>query len=301
MRRAGALLMAVAMVAAAFVVRDRIAGDDADTDGPGSDRIVCPTELADVCRAAGPAVTTEPAGATADRLVAAEDDDALGASAWIVPATWARLVLAERARLGREALFEISAPIATTPVLRIAWADTRAQLADACGVPDPDWRCIAEQSASRRVRAGAPPVDSATGLSVAAAQVAELLARPDFATNDFDPSFRALAASLAAGQTDDPLTTMRARGPGELGVVGVVAADARILTTTFGELVQEDEPARADLVVLAPIGAVPPSVDAIGAAFDDAGWDPPVDAPDGLPTDGSVLAAVRTFWKENQR
>jgi hypothetical protein len=299
MRRIGALLGAVAMVAAAFVVRDAVSGDDDRTAGAGGDPrpgLVCPDELDEVCRGAGGAVTAEPAGSAAD----------LGGEAWIVPAAWARLVVAERQRLDREPLFEIDDDvIASSAVVLAAWTDQAQELASTCGVDAVGWACIAEQAGQQvlgtRVQPGGPPVDSATGLVVAAAQAGALLGRPDYATNDFTPAFESAASRLAGGQVRDPLTAMRTRGPGQFTAVGVVAADARQLDSNFGTIAAFDdrEPrVRADVVALVPAGREldDDRRDALRAGFRAAGWEDARGGPDGLP-DGSVVAAVRTLWK----
>lgn len=299
MRRAGALLVAVAMVAAGFLVRDRVTGDDAG--GASTTTLLCPTELAETCRVAVGDAATEAAGVTADRLVEAADPDVLGAQAWVVPAPWARLVVAERERLGRPPIFRVGDPIASSPVVLVAWSDEAAALEAACGGPV-DWRCVADRASSGSGRPGAPDIDAATGLPVAAAQAVALLGTSDFARNDFDPGFMTLAAVLAAGQASDPLRAMRTRGPGEFTAVGAIGADARNLSSTFGPLEAYATAARADLVTLEPAGNGLDGEhrDALADAFTSAGWDPPADGPDGLPQAGSVLAAVRTLWKENR-
>lgn len=306
MKRAGAVLVAVAMVAAAFLVRDRVAGDDTASGGEGGDQrgLLCPDDLAETCRAVGGPVRTEAAGATADRLIEASDSAELGAEAWVVPAVWARMVIDERARLDREPVFEVTAPVASTPVVQLVWRDVADRLAGECGAAEgesPGWRCVAQRAGDRQVRVGAPPIDSAIGLPVAAAQVAFLLARPDYAANDFGPELRTLVRGLASGQVVDPVRTMRSRGPGELAVVGTVAADTQQLSSNFGSLIPFAQPETVELVVLHPRDRSAGPTDRIADAFETAGWNAPDGGPDNLPSDGSVLAAVRTLWKENQR
>ena len=305
MKRAGALLVAVLMVGAAFYVRGATTDDD-EAGGDGGDRpaLLCPTELADVCRAVDTEVVTEAAGETADRLIEASNADALGAERWLVPAPWARLVLAERARLDQEPLFEVSAPVASSPVVQLVWRDIDRELHAECGAAEgesPGWRCVAQRADGPQFHVGAPAVDSAVGLPVAAAQMGFLIGRADYFTNDFEGDIPRLARSLAAGQVDDPVRVMRTRGPGQLAVVGTVAAQARQLSSTFGTLVPYAQSERVDLVLLHPADDGPGPTDHVVEAFRAAGWDAPVGGPDGLPSDGSVLAAVRTLWKENQR
>jgi hypothetical protein len=310
MRRLGALLGAVVMVAAAFAIRDATVDDDgADDDGaPVANGLVCPPEIEAACRSAGGRVVTETAGDTADRLLQARRGAELGGEAWIVPAAWARLVVAERERLDREPVFEIAgATVAGSPVVLAAWTDQADELGVRCDRPV-DWTCLADEHGRSvlrsRVRVGLPSVDSATGLVVAAAQAGALLDSSDYATNDFDPRFLQRADALAGGQDPSPLQSMRTRGPGQFTAVGVVAAQAREVGTQFGTIAvfEDREPqVRADVVALVPAGS---DLDegrrqAIRAALVDAGWDPPARGPDGLP-DGSVLAAVRTLWNESR-
>ncbi len=309
MKRVGALVGAVALVVAAVVLRAVVFGDDDGSDSPGDDGgsraggLVCATDLADVCRAAGGDVATARAGTTADALIAATEVDALDGDAWIVPAAWARLVVAERARLGRAPLFEIGDPLASSPVVLALWADRADELAGRCATVD--WRCLAEQdgvalAGGDRVQGGMPDVDTGGGLVVAAAQAADLLDRTDYAANDFDGTFRSLAGRLAAGQAADPLTRMRGRGPGELTGAGVLAVDARNLASTFGTIEPYPTDVRVDVVALVPAGRGfgGDARRALVEAFRDAGWSEPPDAPDGLPT-GGVLAAIRTVWNQS--
>lgn len=308
MKRVGALLGAVVMIVAAFAVRGSLGGND--DDGGGGDAgggVVCPTEFAEICAAVDDA-RRERAGTTADALLAS-DGQILEDEAWIIPAAWARLVIAERERLGLAPLYEIEGDaLASSPVTMVVWDDRAGQLADQCGTAT-DWTCLAERDGSSlvagdRVRTGVPRVDSATGLPIAAAQAANLLGRSDYATNDFSGSFASLAGRLAAGQRDDPVGTMRLQGPGRLTAAGAVSAEAGNLTTNFGTLVTVEDLApavRVDVVVLVRSGGSldPGTRRSLEDAFAEAGWDPPTDGPDGLPS-GGVLAAVRTLWNENR-
>lgn len=307
MKRVGALLGAVVMVVAALAVRGTFggSGDDGDSGRNAStEDIVCATGLDAGCAAVG--ATTADAGDTADRLLSPDGDLE---AAWIVPAAWAELVIAERARLGLDAAFEIDGePLASSPVVLAIWSDRAGQLADLCGRAV-DWACLADQEGvtltnGDRVRVGAPPVDAATGLTVAAAQAAGLLETTSFAANDFTGAFNSRASRLATGQRDDPVTTMRTQGPGRLTAAGTVRADTTNLTTNFGEITRVDDltPAvRVDVVALVPAGD---SLDdetrrTIQRVLVDVGWDAPGTGDDGLPA-GGVLAALRTFWTENR-
>lgn len=302
MKRVGALLGAVAMVVAALVLRSTFSGDDDGGNGGGdATRILCPVEFAEICADAATA-ETEVAGTTADRLIEATTADDLGADAWIVPAAWARLVIDERARLDRPPLFEVQTAVASSPVMLVVWSDRADQLEALC--PAVDWRCLSDQdgavlSGGDRVETGAPSTDSATGLTVAVAQAANLLGRSDFAANDFDGPFQSGAGRLADRQLVDPVRAMRTEGPGRLTAAGVVAADATNLTTNFGTLtpIEVAPGVRADVVVLVPLDRTigDRRLGELGESFVAAGWEPPATGGDGLPG-GGVIAAIRTLW-----
>lgn len=310
MKRVGALVGAVVMIVAALAVRGTFGESDGDNGGGGASAnsgIVCPTEFSEVCGVVDGA-RRERAGTTADALLAS-DGEVLENEAWIVPAAWARLVIAERERLDLDPLYEIDGDaLASSTVTLVVWDGRAEQLAGRCGRAV-DWSCLAEHDGSSlidgdRVRTGAPSVDSATGLGVAATQAANLLGRSDYATNDFTGSFASLAARLAAGQRDDPVGAMRLQGPGLLTAAATISADAATLTTNFGTLVAIDDiapPGRIDVVVMIRSGGSldPDTRSALESAFVDAGWAPPADGPDGLPS-GGVLAAIRTLWNENR-
>lgn len=319
MKRFGALVLAVLMVAAALAARGALGGDGnedgEDTDGAEQPAgIVCAADLADVCAEAGIPIAASPAaGDTADVLIAADDPADLGGAAWLVTGAWASVVADERARNRDDPMFETAGtPLASSGVTLTIWSDRAEQLAARCGIPPdaaPGWRCLGEQAgtdleAGDRVRVAGPDVDSAVGLVVAASQAAGLLGRADFASNDFDVGdFRSLAGRLAAGQTSDPLRAMRAQGPGQITAAGTLTAGATNLATSFGTLrpTTPEPPLRADVVLVVPAGAEVSDEQraALADALAAAGWDPAADGPSGLPS-GGVLAAVRTLWSENR-
>jgi len=297
-KRVAAVLAAVALVVVAFLVRDQ---GDGDGDGPAqaTGPVICADDLAEICRAADLEVVEEVAGDTADRLLA--EGGELRGRAWVTTSAWARLVVDERERLGLAPTFELlDGRLVSSPVSISIWSDIAAALP----CPAPSWRCLAEtrEVAGAAVRTLSPPVESATGLVVAASQAADLLGRADYSAGDFDfdPDFRLLQPAFGRSASQ-PLTAMRTRGYGEATAAGTVGADARSTTSTFGSITSL-APAiavRADVVVLVPAGGDLDDDDraALAGALLDAGWEPPARGPDGLPG-GSVLAALRTLWAE---
>lgn len=317
MKRLGALVLAVAMVAAAFSARGALDADDEDdVVGGGGEQpagIVCASDLADICTAAGiPVAGTAAAGDTADALIAADEAADLDGRAWLTTSAWASVVIDERARLGDEPLFGPTGPsLASSPVVLAVWENRADQLAERCGVPEGvplGWRCVAAQAGSElpsgRVRVAAPDIETAGGLVVAASQSVGFFERADFSLVDFDTEgFRTVAAELAARTTEAPLRRMRAEGPGQITAAGALRADAGNLRSDLGTITAATpEPTvRADVVLVVPTGTDVPEQQraALAEALTAAGWDPPSAEPDGLPS-GGVLAAIRTLWSQNR-
>lgn len=318
MKRFGAFVLATVMVAAALAARGSLGdGDEArvvDGESPQPAGIVCASDLAEVCAAAGvPMAGKPPAGQTADALIAADDPADLGGAAWMVTGAWASLVVDERERNRDEPLFDVAGgPLASSVVVLAVWSDRAVQLAERCALPAdaaPGWRCLAEQAgtdlqAGDRVRVASPDVDSAYGLVVAASQAAGLLGRTDFVSNDFDvDGFRSLAGRLAGGQAADPLGAMRVQGPGQVTAAGTTVARASNLASNFGTIrpTTPDPAVRTDVVLVVPVGTEVPEDQraALAGALRAAGWDLPSDEPAGLPS-GGVLAAIRTLWSQNR-
>ena len=190
---------------------------------------------------------------------------------------------------------------------RAVWAERLGGLVE-LGCPEPTWACVAGLAGSTlssgdRVRTGMPSIDSLSGLAVAAAQARDLTGRDDFASNDFDGGFRALAGALAAGSADDPLATMRLQGPGRFTLVGTTTAAATSVSSTFGTIDLVVDPVTVDVVVAVPSGVEVRSE--LGSTLRRElladGWtapdDPALDPADGLPG-GGVLAALRTIWRQ---
>lgn len=318
MKRIGALVLAAVMVAAAFAARGSFGGDDEDEAAGGGDPqpvgIVCASDLADVCAAAGVQIAGEPqAGDTADALIAARDTADLGGAAWLTTSAWASLVEDERRRIGAEPLFAVAGgTLASSPVLLAVWTNRAEQLADRCGLPSgtmPGWRCMIQEAgtalaAGDRVQVAGPEIDSAAGLVVAASQSVGFFGGTDFSLADFETQgFRSGAAELSRRTTDDALRRMRAEGPGQLTATGALRVDAGNLSSNLGTIVasQAEPEVRADVVLVVPPGTDVPEDEraALTDALLAAGWDPPADGPAGLPS-GGVLAAIRTLWTQNR-
>jgi hypothetical protein len=340
MRRLLALLAAVAMVVIALVLRDRIGSDD-HAEADGAARLTCATELAPVCAALADGrddvvVEVEEALVTGDRVAASPaDGDDLGLDAWLTLAPVAAMSAEARQRaLLPPVLGEPTAPLATSPLVVVAWEDRAEILAEACG-GEVSWRCVGERAGQPWDALGGPaswgPVApahpdadvSATGLLTLAHATASWFERTGYASNDFsEPGFGAwfdqLERSITSFPTPPrtPLDEMLSMGPSTFDLTGSVESVAT--SAIEGSRVEEDlrvlypSPMAVAEVVLAPtegssagarlrdlLGS-PAGAEALAAA----GWQvaepgtSPVDP--GLPRPG-VLEALRERWRESVR
>lgn len=295
---------AIALVVGAFAIRS---GSDGSTT-PGADprtggiTLVCDPLFAEACRAVDATVVEERSGTTADRLLAG---GSLDADAWVTSTGWTALVVGEQERLGAPASIEGAAIVGRSRVAIAIWAD-RADDVTALGC-EITWQCLGEFAGSAladggRLQSGMPPVDTAAGLTVAAAQGRSIVGLDDYAVNDFDAARRAAATALAAGQQTEPLRRMRTRGPGELTAAGVVLAAAPNLSSNFGAIDVIADDVTLDVTIATVVGGRSIGSDArnsLATQLAEEGWldaaEPSLPSTDGLPP-GSVLAAVRTIW-----
>lgn len=278
------------MVVVAFLIRD-VGDDDVAADG-GDDvvgTVVCPDELLEICRNidSDVEVVTTPAGQTAGALLtASENDDLLAGEVWVIPAAWADLVTATRAFHDRGELFEVSDPIASTQVALAIYASVAADL----DCEDVDWTCLADAIYRGDIAVGSPPVSSALGLPVAAAQLVQITG-----SAGFDPA----DARLPPFEREpSAFRNMRTQGQGKFAAVGTTTAEAGGVTTSPNGLAISVSPqptdVRIDLVVVTRVGSTVPDDlrHAIAAAFFDAHWNEPGSGPSGMP-DGDLLNVIR--------
>ena len=225
-RRILALVVAVALVLGAFIVRARI--DKKDTagaagagpnssiaDDPGTTRttkataatvptsvkLVCVPELRKVCENVANATITVSIASADDTLgkLAATDDPTTIATAWLTLAPWPELVDAQRARAAepRSTAFAATTAIGRSPLGIAVKAERAAALAAACG-GSVNWRCIGDKAGApwgelggqatwgRLTPGHANPTTSATGLVELSAAVTQYLGRSDFVGVDLD-------------------------------------------------------------------------------------------------------------------
>jgi hypothetical protein len=325
-KRLGALVAAIAMVALAWAVRDLVIDDatsgDGNGDAPETVRLLCATELEPVCgQSGGPGVTVEleDPGATADRLAELPAGDDPGFDAWLVDGPWAAMVADDRQFGGQDGtvLGEPSVVLARSPAVLVVQDGRRAELEQACGGAI-GWRCVGEQAATLRIGLTAP--DRGDGLVPLAEATAGFFGATDYSTVDFEePGFRSwfdsitrLSRSGSVRLGDRSALAAAVSQAGTFNVVGALESQtATLLRGRDGWSTLYPEPmsiAEVQLVPRAGLDAedVLDRLDraALSEALFAQGWrtadgqlDPVVAIPDsaGLPSAG-VLNALRDLW-----
>jgi hypothetical protein len=205
-KRLAAALAAVAMVAGAWLLRGALDADDADGGNGGREvpeqlRLMCATELDDICRVladevAGVELTVEDPGVTADALSALAAGDDPGFDAWLADGPWAAMVADDRTFAGvdGEVLGTPSGVLGRSPAVIVVQSSRRAELDEACGGAI-SWRCIGEQATTLRVGMASP--DRGDGLVTLAEATGSFFDTTDYSTVDFEePGFTAWFDSL---------------------------------------------------------------------------------------------------------
>lgn len=278
MKRVLALLVALALLGGAFLVREQVLGDDGSgaedgTPTSGSDdeqaRLVCATELAEACEALaadvdGIVLTVEPAGVTADRLTS-PDTDALdpGLDAWLVPAPWPDIVAEGRARAGLPAVLAPTTDLpvlARSPLVLAVWDDRAEVLGTVCA-GEITWACVGEVAGEAWADLGGSPTwgpvkpghdspaPSARGLGVLSQAATSFFGRSDLTANDLaEPAFQSWFARLErAVPTFEPST---GSAFDQMVVVGPASFDAVGTTESQAGPLLARSPARADAITL---------------------------------------------------
>lgn len=324
MKRLGALVAAIAMVALAWAVRDLVIDDatsgDGNGDAPETVRLLCATELEPVCgQSGGPGVTVEleDPGATADRLAELPAGDDPGFDAWLADGPWAAMVADDRQFGGQDGtvLGEPSVVLARSPAVLVVQDGRRAELEQACGGAI-GWRCIGEQAATLRIGLTAP--DRGDGLVPLAEATAGFFGATDYSTVDFEePGFRSwfdsitrLSRSGSVRLGDRSALAAAVSQAGTFNVVGALESQSRtLLRDRGGWSTIYPEPMSTAEVQLVPRGGLDAGelldsigADGLAAALTSAGWrsaegagDPPLPDGPGLPSAG-VLNALRDLW-----
>lgn len=318
-----ALLVAVAMVAGALLLRSRLdraePPDDGDPDvvvtpsQQGGLRVTCASEVAAACNTLDAVVTIEDGVTTADRLVAADAPDV---DVWVAPGPLVRLVDEARDRAGRPPLFaETVAPVARSPLVLLVWRDRAEVLTSACDTVG--WACVGDVAAGTWEDIGGEttwgpvkpghgdPTRDATGLLVLGQAVAEFIGRPQVSTADFgDDAFLSWLTDLEravpsfGSGTQRPLTQMLTQGPAAYDALGVTEAEAVLALSRSArrdqlQLIYPPAAATFDLVAagVAPGHASSATMAPLAGALAEQGWRTTADPPPDLPVEPPALPA----------
>lgn len=252
-QRLAALVVAIAMVAGAFVVRSRL--DQKEELDRRPLRVACATELGAACDRLGDRgydLVVEDAQVTARRLSLVADGANPETELWLTAQPTADLVDALRALRNAKPLISADAITAgpATSLALVVWNDRAAVLQKAC--PSLTMRCVGEVAGRGKwsasggraewgeVRVALPDPDStAAGLLALGAGAQSWFGRADIGSNDFDadPAFGDWLAGLArATPPGASLARMLALGRAALDMAIVPRALADELTRGIGDV-----------------------------------------------------------------
>jgi hypothetical protein len=319
--RIAALVAAVAMVVGAIVVRANL------DDKALKTRLTCSTELAPACeRLAGDgvSVTIEPAGTTADRLVALDPGTDPGLDGWLAAGPWPQIVDAARRSRAAEALFDgTSGVLGSTPLVAVLETKRAALVTGKCGAT-PDWACVGLLPATAwkalggseslgQVKAGiSDPGTQAEGVGVLEAMATGTFKGRDFSVDD--DALRQLLRTMRASRVQtgpDAVTTLLVSRGAELDMVFTSEAEALTVLASAADrnvaTVLYPAPVTNLNAQLGSPASTPATRklsdllhDGSGArALTAAGWKAPASAT-GATDDPGVLAALRKVWQEQR-
>jgi len=279
-QRFAAVAAAIALVAAAFVIRENvIENDGGDSNGSGDAPVVCVRELPDVC------ADEAPVGETFDALVAGEQDRIV----WVTPGPWPQMANDSRSFASEAAAFETTTVVASTPLVIVV-----RRLPAECGTTI-TWRCLGDAARARTSRIAGPSAASPYRLLARAAFLTGYFDRSDYASNDVNEDAAVSDWIVGVEREID-----RARSFGATSVADFVAkqgsadvfisigVEAQRYASTTVEVATPTPVVRVDAVV----GSEGDPPRGVGDALIERGWDEPAGPQDddGLPSPGVLLA-----------
>ena len=315
MRRVGAALAAVGLVLVALAVKGEWPfGGGGSSGGGGSVRLLCTTELEAACTQLAEhdgdvSVTVEPAGTTAQSLVALPDNQRPNFDAWLAPSPWSQMVDVQRR--GKRPLFaKPSDPIGRSPLVVAVRADRKPVL-DATPPCNNaiDWKCIGAvagrpwtdlpggQPAWGTVKPGyGDPTVNATSLLVLSQASSEFLDNSDYSRSDLQDNNDYLDW-LAGLERAVPKLAPSAAGPFAEMLQALPTATYDMVGTTEADsgpaLAAAAPERRQQLTLLYPEPVV--TADVVVAAV---AASPNRDGADGLGGNSELAAALaRTGWR----
>jgi hypothetical protein len=313
-RRVGAAIAAVGLVLVALAVKGEWPFGGGGGGGGGSVRLLCTTELEGACTQLAEhdgdvSVTVEPAGTTAQSLVALPDNQRPDFDAWLAPWPWPQMVDVQRR--GKRPIFaKPSDAIGRSPLVVAARADRKPVL-DATPPCNNaiDWKCVGAvagrpwtdfpggQAAWGTVKPGyGDPTLNATALLVVSQASSEFLDNSDYSRSDLQDNNEYLdwLAGLARAV---PKVAPSAVGPFAEMLQALPTATYDIVGTTEADagpaLAAAAPDRRRQLTLLYPEPVV--TADVVVAAV---ATSPNRDGADGLAGNSELAAALaRTGWR----
>ena len=295
-KRLAAVALALAMIAGAWFVRDRVIDDRAGADEPvNAGILVCVSELADMCRLVASDrydVVSASATATLDQLAVDTAEPVL----WLTFDGFPQMMNVRRGAASLDLFDYAASELATSKLGAVVRSDRAAQLAEACGDPV-DLGCVAEQS---QLAIAVSSIDSGLGLLAISAAFA---AHADDVISFDDVDLLSWARSFRRATDRTPLSggtavqTIQTR----TSVAVALGAEAEILVNRREEfeVLYADPMVRARVVLMKPAGFTVPAdvITDLGDALFARGWDDDLSRSDAdeLPTPTTMLG-IREFW-----
>jgi hypothetical protein len=296
-KRIAAVGTALVLVLGAYAIREGLIEGDGDepADEPAAaTTLVCPPELADICRSIDLPdrldVRIEESGRTLDVLAGAGAEPVV----WLTYEPFPAAVDQLRRSQGRDSLELAVEPMASSPLALVARSDDLG-----CGDPV-DWRCLGDGGASIGF-AGDP--DSGIGLlgaTAAANGYADRAAAP-FGDALFEVWLRGVLTSVNRSQlsTGTAIATIQVRPSAMDVAVGAEVELSEERRDRF-QVLYAGSMGDADVILAVPSGtSAPPGLgDALSGALVDAGWSSPTPSSSSAGSDdAAALLATRDFWR----
>ena len=312
MKRVAIVVGLAALVASALAVR-AMRGDTTPAEETGPRRLVCATEMAEVCADLADAsldVRVEPPGDTAERL---RGGGTLGADAWLAPRPWVDMVRHDARAAGRpDPLGTPSETLARTPLVIIVRSDRRAVLERACQGRI-DWTCLASRGGASwellggsaswgQVKIGLDdPARTTSGLLALGQMAATFSGHSPFDGRDLESvrsSLESVLGALPAPGDRSALDTMLERAD-SFDLAVTLEAGSRIAIASPRasgqlELVEVEPTTSADAVLVSAAGRHAPVDDErVRRSLTSTGWHFPDKAGPGVPDAVAGNALVR--------
>jgi hypothetical protein len=308
MIRVLALLVAIGLVAAGYLVREQssVAGREPALGNPpaAATRVRCDAELEAACRAlraAGHDVTVEPAGVTYEELNIAEESTA--PDVWVTVAPWPTMVDEARARAGLGPLFTpVEEAVATSPLVVVIWDERAEVLEPMCATAELTLGCVAGASGERWADLGGQetwgfvklglgdPVTSSVGLAALAVATADELGTSTFGTRSLAEGTYLDWLSALAGAVPD-LNPPAGSALAAMLQVGPAAFDLAVTTEAAAISAREGGAQRATELRVLP-AAPPATVDAVVASREAEAHDAVVEVVAGALDDAAWMTAA---------